>query len=177
MATITRALTVRAVQYTGSNSAEVLDLAELATPVAPWSIQSESGGVLVLEFDQDGPDTCTLNVGDWLVFEPKALFAGAYTDDAFQARLNHPLPLAVSAGSAPVPTLGASAQTTVSVTIAPAQSGDYEAAAHLIGGSGLLADLEILSVTPDDADTVDVVVRNNGLVSLGGATVAVMAVG
>lgn len=180
MAVITRALVIRAVQYTGSNSAEVLALAELATPYAPWSIQSESGGTLVLEFDQDGPDTVVLGTGDWLVFEPRTLRAFGWPEADFGPQLDHelpPPPLTVSAGSAAVPTLGASQQTTVGVAIAPAQGGAYEAAAHLVGGSGLLSNLEILSVSASTADTVNVVVRNNGLLSLGGATVAVTAVG
>lgn len=173
------ALGYRALAYTGSNSADLLDLAELATQYT-WSIDSEGGGVLVLEFAVGGDvDTITLNTGNFLVFTPATLAVQVLTAAAYAARYSdHGPQAAVSAGSAPVPTLGASASTTVGVTIAPAQAGTtYSAAAHLVGSSTLLADLEILSTTVVDSDTVNVVVRNNALLSLGGATAVVTAIG
>jgi len=83
----------------------------------------------------------------------------------------------LSVGAAAVPTLLASAQVTVSVTLYPTlPDTSYTPHTQLFGGINL-GPLEILSTTVVSTTVVDVVVRNNGLLSLTGATLLVSAVG
>jgi len=56
-------------QYTGSNGAAIL--AEIpAQQRTDYNIHivSESGGTLVLSFDDAGPTTCTAATGDWVIW-------------------------------------------------------------------------------------------------------------
>lgn len=174
-------LAYEALQYDGTNSAAILALAEKANAYAPWSIDSEGGGSLVLEFDQGGPDTVTITEGQFCAFVPHLMQfqvwpSGIYGDRFGDYESALVPSLALSSGSLSTPLLGASASTTLGVPLAPAQpSSAYEVAATLAGSAALLNDLEITAVAIVDADTVNVTVRNNGLVSLGGATVIVTA--
>ncbi|MGW3153994.1 hypothetical protein [Streptomyces sp. NPDC001089] len=90
----------------------------------------------------------------------------------------HPAPAAVlSAGKGTVPTLLASATANVVVTLKPGFADtSYSPAAQVVGGVNLLSALSIQSTTVTTKDTVTVVVKNTGLVSLGGATVLVTAI-
>lgn len=79
-------------------------------------------------------------------------------------------------GVAPVPTLLLNTETTVAVQIQPAMpDSSYTAYASKFAGISIV-DLSILSVAVVDTDTVNVTVRNVGLVTLTGASVLVHAV-
>lgn len=170
----------RAIQYTGSNSADI------DSQVPGVSITSEVGGVLTLN-----SGAIVLNTGDWILFNsfqtfglPNTLYHNEWGCVALCDELQEvaddlstlsAVPAVRSIGVAPVPTLIASASTTVSVTLNPAMSGSgYSAVATLFAGINIAA-LTINSVTVVDADTVDVVVQNTGLVSLSGSNVMVVA--
>ena len=60
---------VSGVQYTGSNGAAIL-AAIPAQQRADYNISllSEGGGTLVVGFEDAGPTSTTLQVGDWLVW-------------------------------------------------------------------------------------------------------------
>ncbi len=165
--------------YDGTNSAAVLAFCQMDPSTAVWSIESETGGVLTLKQVYDAPAFYELGVGDLVVTigapgqaGPNPMGANAFAD------FYKPLPpAALSLGTATTPNIGANAQATVTVTLAPAQSSaTYLAASALAGSSQLLGALSILSTTIVDADTVDVVVKNTGLLALAGATVVVSAV-
>lgn len=172
------------VTYDGTNSAELLTaIARDVVEFQPWSIQSETGGVLTFVADiGDGPYTLSLAEGDRLVQSYEGWSPQVWEPDAFASRFR-PLPDAVppvaalSLGTATTPSIGANAQATVSVPLSPAQpSATYLAASALSGSAQLLGSLSIVSTTIVDADTVHVVVRNGGLLALAGATVIVSAV-
>lgn len=82
----------------------------------------------------------------------------------------------LSVGAAAVPTLLAGAQVTVPVGMYPSlPSSSFTPHTQLFGGINL-GPLQVLSATPTSTSNVDVVVRNNGLLSLTGATLLVAAV-
>lgn len=86
-----------------------------------------------------------------------------------------------AAGKADVPTLGATASTTISVEIKPPMPDTgYSASAFIttasIGGLNLLGTLEVQQTTVVDASHVSVKVKNTGLLQLAGAIVNVLAV-
>jgi len=182
--------TARAIQYTGSNSADIIAQAPDVTLV------SESAGVLTL--DNLG-NLLVLSTGQWLkwaTFVPMEVL----TDNQYQtewecfARCDlmdvvadlqddvTTLETAAANGSmrsvgvSPVPTLVLNQSATVAVQLNPAMpDASYSAYAFLFAGVSI-ANLAINSVTVVDADTVNVVVQNNGLVTLTGANVMVHAV-
>jgi hypothetical protein len=79
-------------------------------------------------------------------------------------------------GYAVTPSLIIGASATVAVPMVPAlPDAGYNVAVALAGSSQLLGALAILSATVVDADTVNVVIQNNGLLTLAGATVLVTA--
>ena len=87
--------------------------------------------------------------------------------------------VALSAGVATVPTLGAGASATVSVALARAMAdATFTATAFLTGqGITLLGNLVIQSWNVTSAEVVDVVVKNTGLVSIAtGANLVVIAI-
>lgn len=173
-------LTFRTIAYDGTNSSEVLALCELKTNVTDWAIASESGGVLVLSFDQSGPDSITVNTGDHVVFISHllqvAVWPPAVYDDYFGQELPPSPDLTLSTGYALTPTIIASGSQVVAVQISPVQpSSAYQARAVLAGASNLLTNLNITSVAVADSDTVNVTVANSGLLSLAGATIIVTA--
>lgn len=168
----------RYIQYTGSNSAELH--AEVA-----MDIVSESGGVLVAFIPANGSQQYTINTGDYVVYfenmigeidtsanEFNRRWRCDRTCDQVTAAIATPVR---SLGVAPVPTLVASANTTVSVTLDPPMpNSSYVASAKLFAGVNI-SDLSIVDVTVVDEDTVDVEVENTGLVSLSGSNVLVVA--
>lgn len=187
-----------AVQYTGSNSAEIDAI------IANFVITNEAGGVL--DFTSNG-SPWTANATDWICFQQNtvdqihsaALFAFYFTrypDIAALAAVEADVAVVeadvaaveaaladlgdiamLSVGAAAVPLLLASASVTVPVTLYPAlPDTSYTPHSHLFGGINL-GPLEILSSTVISTTVVDVVVRNNGLLSLTGATLLVSAIG
>ncbi|MGW3305874.1 hypothetical protein ACWDG9_04715 [Streptomyces sp. NPDC001073] len=75
----------------------------------------------------------------------------------------------LSAGQATVGALIANATATVTVTLRPGfKDTAYTAVAQVVGGANVLAALSIQSTTVASKSTVTVVVKNTGLVSLGG---------
>lgn len=86
-----------------------------------------------------------------------------------------PLP-ALAVGYAVTPNLIVGASATVTVPMVPSlPDAGYNVAVALSGSAQLLGALQILSATVVSASSVDVSVRNNGLLTLGGATVLVTA--
>lgn len=83
----------------------------------------------------------------------------------------------IAAGTNTVPTLGAGASTTVSVTIKPTlPSTSYTVAAFLLGGVNLLGNLQVTGTAVISTSQVNVTVQNTGILSLGGASVCVIAI-
>lgn len=169
----------RAVRYTGSNGAEIC-----GGFCDNWTLVSESGGNLSVTFFGG---SATIHTNNWVVREPSSicqiytsepLYLSDFIEIVDPAQLALATMPVISMGIAAVPTLLGNTQTTVNVTIRPtlpAVTG-YSVAAVVVGGVSLLAGLSILSTTIVNASTVAVVVRNTGLVSLGGANVLVAAV-
>jgi hypothetical protein len=169
----------RSVKYTGSGGDDIC-----GSFCGSWTKVSESGGQLHVSFFGG---TATVNTGDWVIREPSNLCQiytsePQYLYDYIEIVDPDDLALAtmpvISMGIAAVPTLLGATQTNVNVTIRPtlpAVTG-YSVASVVVGGVNLLAALSILSTTIINASTVQVTVRNTGLLSLGGATVLVAAV-
>lgn len=167
----------RSLQYDGTNSADVLALAQLKTNVSDWAIQSETGGILTLSFDQSGPDTVSFAEDDWAVFIPNIMQLAAWPPSLYNdyfGLVPAPADFRLSMGYALTPAILGGNSATVAVQISPGQASEsYQARAVLTGASSLLSELEITSVSVVDTDTVNVVVHNTGLISLSGATVVV----
>ncbi len=82
----------------------------------------------------------------------------------------------VSVGMAPTPALALGATATVQVPIVPAMPNTtYTASATISGGTNVLANLSVQSTTVVSASRVDVVVKANGILSLGAGQVLVVA--
>lgn len=166
---------VGAIQYTGSNSAEIDSL------ITNFDIVSESGGVLTAE-SPTGNAVPTINTGNWISYSQGAVvsvqsnteFNNSYIRNAIYSDLAA-VSGVLSAGVKECPLLVVG-NTTVSVDLIPAMpSSSYTANAQLFASVSVLSNLAISSVTVVDADTVDVVVNNTGLVSLTGANILVTA--
>lgn len=160
------------VKYTGSNSAEVIQVGELSGH--DCSIVSESGGVLVVS-DDTASQQRTVNSGEWAYIDPESpnsVFE-VVTQTVFN---NFFFKTEISVGIAGVPTLLLTQSTTVTVTLkVPFFDTSYTPVALITGSLTLLGALQINSVTIIDEDTVNVVVQNTGLLSLSGASVLVVA--
>lgn len=176
-----------AVQYTGSNSAEILAAAQAVTQYSgnAWAVQSELGGVLTLV---ETPAVGAVGVwpiasGQWVIIAMDFGIIARLSSAAYQARyrlindiVNAALLQVGSIGIALVPELTASGTTTVTVQIRPAQPDtSYTASASLAGGTSLLGSLSIVagSVTKVSGSVVTAQVRNSGLVTLSGALLLV----
>jgi hypothetical protein len=82
----------------------------------------------------------------------------------------------LAVGYAVTPSLIIGASATVAVPMVPSlPDAGYNVAVALAGSSQLLGALAILGHSVVDADTVNVVIQNNGLLTLAGATVLVTA--
>jgi hypothetical protein len=160
-----------AIQYTGSNSAEIDSL------ITHLDIVSETGGVLTVE-SPTGTAITPINTNDWVRYNQGVVVSvhgttafnnyfvrnAVYDDFATSV-------LSVGVKECPLLVVG---NTTVSVDIIPAMSSsNYTPNAQLFASVALLNDLSISSVTIVDANTVDVVVANGGLISLTGANILV----
>lgn len=166
---------VEAIQYDGSNDAEVIAAAEAFFTLVNTGVNFVSGAVVANEvvITTDQYVMTAIAVGSWLIRDRTEVYT---TTDAYQ-NINYDVTPVVALGIAAVPTLAGSAQATVHVTINPPMPNDnYNAAAVLSGGVGLLSKLSIVSVTVVNESTVDVVVDNTGLLQLSGASVIVNAV-
>lgn len=88
-----------------------------------------------------------------------------------------PTQVFIAAGQAVVPSLVATAQTVVAVTIKPAMPDtNYTPCGMLSGSVSLLAALSITAIAVVDASTVNVTVKNTGLLTLVGGLALVVAV-
>ena len=86
-----------------------------------------------------------------------------------------PVPM-VAVGYATTPSLLVGASAAVNVDMSPAlPDSGYNVAVALAGSAQLLGALAILGHTVVDADTVEVRIQNNGLLTLAGATILVTA--
>lgn len=168
---------VQAIEFDGSNAAEINDAVEQLT------IINQQPGILTFQ-SPSGGETYTANTGDTIVYTQGAVTAVLDPDD-----LEYFYNCAVTCESVPeakpairamgvsaVPTLAMGANATVSVTLQPAmEDTEFEAYASKFAGASV-ADLTVSGVTVVDASTVEVAVTNNGSVTLAGANVAVHAV-
>lgn len=182
-----------AIQYTGSNSAEIDSL------VTYFDIVSEVGGVLTVE-SPTGTAIPAINTNDWVrynqgvvvsvhntssfnnFFVRNAVYSDLPDTSAIEADIAA-LQTDVTALESSVPLLSAGVKecpllivgnTTVAVDIIPAMPDtSYTANAQLFASVALLGSLSISSITVVDTDTVNVVVNNGGLVSLTGANILV----
>lgn len=166
-----------AIQYDGSNSAQILSYVPMIEFV------SETGGVLTVESPPDSA-TWNINTNDFVVVQQGAIASVANPglfNFSFDCNVTcDTLPLspasAQAIGVAAVPTLLLGGSTTVAVTLQPAMpSTSYTAYANKFAAVSLL-NLVINSVTIVDEETVNVNVSNTGLVTLSGASVMVHAV-
>jgi len=178
----------RAIQYTGSNSAEI------DATIPNFTIVSESGGVL--DFTSVG--SYTANTGQWITYTQgnvsgvfdNADFFTFYVENALAgdvAALDTRLDAAEtalagvgaaavrSAGVASAGTLLLNTPANVAVQLIPAMAdSSYTPYAYLFGTGVNLGQVTINSVTVTDADTVTVQVQTS-LVSLPGVHVLVVA--
>lgn len=168
----------KAVQYTGSNSADIAALITNTVTV------SEVGGVWTVE-SPSGSSTWTVNTNDWVCYSQNMIVQvcsptvldffwdcnASCTDvSGFATGVS-----VKSVGVAPVPTLLLGGSATVAVQLSPAMpDASYTARAYKFAGVSI-TDLNITSVTVVDADTVNVGVQNTGLLTLTGASVLVTA--
>lgn len=169
---------VDSIQYTGSNEADV------AAVVPYYTFISETGAGLAF---QSGFGSWFCPPGGWIVYSPRYLaMVEQWNDTAAYELARLPLvqaaqveelqeQLGVVAEALQGAMLAVGAETanfgvgntTVSVPIKPAQpDSDYDAGADIFGGLNLGA-LSVVSVTPVNGTTVDVVVSNSGLLALG----------
>lgn len=180
----------KAIQYTGSNSAEI-DAA-----ITQFDIVSETGGVLTFE-SPTGSAWPTVSNGDWIGFISGAVssvqsntdhnnsftrnaiysdisgFASDITDLQAAVDALESVPALLSAGVKECPLLIVG-NTTVAVDLIPAlPDTSYTPNVQLFASVALLGVLSIGTVTIVDTNTVNVVVSNGGLVSVTGANVLV----
>lgn len=172
--------TLRAVQYDGTNSGDIIALDEF-----DFNNATENAGVWSFQSPPDST-SYTFNTGDWILFAQNMVmlrnsnseFNMQYSCNSLCADVQAVADsVSVSSmGVAPVPLLLASGTANINVTLQPAMADDtYTAYAFKFAGVSL-TDLNITSVTVVDEDTVTVGVQNVGLVTLTGATVLVHAV-
>lgn len=171
----------RAIQYTGSNSADI------ATQVPGVTITSEASGVLTLNGGQhvlatndwiwwNASNLSTLNptqyAAEWLCVASCTQLSGL--EGEVQAATSYGAVRAM--GMAAVPTLLLGQDTTVNVDIQPAMPDTgYSAYATTFGGVNL-GDLDVTSVSVVDTNTVAVAVDNVGLGTISGVMLMVHAV-
>lgn len=161
----------QAVQYTGSNSADI------DAQVPNVSIISESGGVLILDVNGN---PLTVVTGDWVIFNVSGV--AALQDSQFLTEWDcvvrcEEMSSVVSAiGIALVPTLDPTDSVIVPVTLNPPMpTATYTAYASRFSSTST-SDLAINSVTVVDTDTVNVLVQNMGLTTISGASIMIHAV-
>jgi len=162
--------TIDAVQYDGTNAADIM--AYIDSLYAPNTCNLSGTTLLSPNYNYD--------IGDWVTRK--------WSDNPHYGRIagnlfttNHFYPFIasgdlISIGIGVVPLLGSNAQATVAVTLQPGfADSSYQAVALVLGGAPLISALSVLSTTVTGSGTVNVVVKNTGLLSLSGASVLVTA--
>jgi len=158
-----------AAQYDGTNGSDIADWLQDATFV------SDDGEELVLSMVYGGEYTVPVNA--FVIRQESYGLWGHYVGADYTNKWSLIPVITQAIGIANVPSLVADATTTVSVTLtASFADSSYNAQAVLVGGVGVLAALEITSVTVTDINTVDVAVHNTGLITLSGAQILVTAI-
>lgn len=164
---------VQAIQYTGSNSAEIDSL------ITDFVIVSEIAGVLTFT-SQGNPYIAMTN--DWVRYTQGFVLSThtpAFLDFAFVRNATYAdLPataaeglLAAGVEEAPLLIVGS---TTVAVDIIPAMADtSYTPHAQLFASTAILGPLSITTVSVVDVDTVNVTILNGGLIGITGARVLV----
>lgn len=187
---------ILACQYTGVNSAEVLAMCQSVTQYSGnvWSVEGEAAGVLTLR--ESSPIMASvghwpINVGQVVLVAPDTGIVGRISAAQYAARYKaidsivadavaasvQPLVAAevakamyggFGAASLPLLTPGATSAP-INVTIEPAQPDTgYVARAFAISGAAVLTNLSIVSITKTSGTMAAVVVKNNGVASVGG---------
>jgi hypothetical protein len=157
---------IGAVQYDGTNASFIAGCLDAG------SVNSSSQSTCNIQVGESFSFDCP--VTHWVLVQD-GNYNGIISPEQFES-LWVALPSGIAGlGVEPIPTLTAGAQTTVSVNVVPSMlDEDYTAAPGISGASNLLASLSVLSHSIVDQNTVDVTVKNNGLLSLGGAAVFVV---
>lgn len=173
VAAVTVAYTLEAALYDGANGSDIADWLGDATFV------SEGVSGVVLEMSYGGEITIAPN--RYVVRKDSYSLEGDYSPTDFSNKFKivpSNIAYKVGVGLANIPTLVGAAQTTIAVNLSDTfSSNSYDANAVILGGTGDLAQLYILSTDIVDGNSVDVVVKNNGLLTLSGAQVQVIAFG
>lgn len=164
-----------AIQYTGSNSAEIDAL------VTHLDIISETGGVLTVE-SPTGTSITPINTNDWVRYN-QGVVVSVHNTSTFD---NYYVQNAVFGDLAAVSGVLATGvkecgtlspgNTTVSVDLVTSMPDtNYTPNAQIFAAAGILGTVSITSVSVNDADTIDVVVNNSGVLGLTGARILVTA--
>lgn len=131
------------IEYTGSNSAEMLAAGQGAVGSGVLTIDSESGGTLVLKLQEEGPTFFTFHVGDFLDLRNQVgvLLAGEVAKMSVLVRQSE-----VGAANIPALLLGASA--TVVVTLSGTfPDTNYSVKARAVAGGAILATLTVTELS------------------------------
>lgn len=177
--------------FNGSNAADMLAAIQSIYPAATITASANYPGLtatvqILTDIPDNGGYPANFAVGDSWSFTtggmcPAATLADSqlfvdlesYVASAVAAAVPTP---ALAVGYAVTPNLIVGASATVSVPmVPPLPDAGYNVAVALSGSAQLLGALQILNVSVVSASAVDVVVKNNGLLTLGGATVLVTA--
>lgn len=164
----------KAVQYTGSNSAEIDSL------ITDLTIDSESGGVLTVT---SASTQYTVNTTDWILFW-QGFITHVFTNASLptyylgNAVLSDVAALATEAvrsvGVGTAPTLLLNTPVDVAVQLIPAMPDTSYTPTAFLFGTGVLGNVTINSATITDEDTVTVNVQTS-LASLAGVNILVAA--
>lgn len=183
-------LTQRHRVFDGTNLDDIVDAIIIPYPNSTVTASANYPGAsatfqVTTDTPLNGGQEINFSVGDgWLISMNERYPAEVLANEAFvvpladfiAGQLPVPAALTLAVGYAVVPSLVVSASATVTVPMVPAlPDAGYSVAVALAGSAQLLGALAILGHTVVDADTVEVTVQNNGLLTLGGATVLVTA--
>ncbi len=163
-----------AAQHNGSNIADIIAL------VPGTVLVSQVGTTAVIDPPGTAIGNTTLNQGDWLIYS-RGVFQAVYTDAVYKT-LYRPLTEADQClGIGSVSNLALNQQATVTVTLIPgfaeAVGTNYTVTGWAFGGVNVLGNLSVVGTpTPLTNKTVSVTVRNNGIATLGTASVFVQAI-
>lgn len=177
------AVTQRHRIFDGTNAADMLAAINISYPDAVISASANYPGASATMTVQPWPGyNINFAVGDsWNSVSGGQYPAASLADDSFVVPLEEYIlarvpQAALAVGYATTPNLGVGASATVTVDMVPAlPDSGYNVAVALAGSAQLLGALQILGHAVVSASAVDVSVQNNGLLTLGGATVLVTA--
>lgn len=177
--------------FDGFNQQEMWDDLLLQYPnmtvTASSSPSASATFTIVTDLPNNGPQTHNYSVGDgfsrigpgygYMSSTTLADILFVQIENYVDGRIAAAAPApTLAVGYAVTPSLGIGASATVNVDMVPAlPDSGYNVAVALAGSSQLLGALAILSATVAGSAQVDVVVQNNGLLTLAGATVLVTA--